>query len=207
MVLKLLLTKIFSKMKSEINLCRYFLGIFLVVQLLFIGSSNMYGQDSLAVAEVSLSFSDENDIKTIIATVVDQSGLPIEELDLYFYVTRTFSLLPIGDVFNTTDENGLVEVEFPNDLPGDTQGNVEIVVKIIESDLYNDLTLEIVKNWGIPTTQLDQSEEKRSLWAAAANAPITLVLATSGMILVIWFIIGYIIFKLFKISRIKPIKS
>ena len=167
----------------------------------------MYGQDSLAVAEVSLSFSDENDIKTIIATVVDQSGLPIEELDLYFYVTRTFSLLPIGDVFNTTDENGLVEVEFPNDLPGDTQGNVEIVVKIIESDLYNDLTLEIVKNWGIPTTQLDQSEEKRSLWAAAANAPITLVLATSGMILVIWFIIGYIIFKLFKISRIKPIKS
>ena len=207
MVLKLLLTKIFSKMKSEINLCRYFLGIFLVVQLLFIGSSNMYGQDSLAVAEVSLSFSDENDIKTIIATVVDQSGLPIEELDLYFYVTRTFSLLPIGDVFNTTDENGLVEVEFPNDLPGDTQGNVVIVVKIIESDLYNDLSLEIVKNWGIPTTQLDQSEEKRSLWAAAANAPITLVLATSGMILVIWFIIGYIIFKLFKISRIKPIKS
>ena len=79
----------------------------------------MYGQDSLAVAEVSLSFSDENDIKTIIATVADQSGLPIEELDLYFYVTRTFSLLPIGDVFNTTDENGLVEVEFPNDLPGD----------------------------------------------------------------------------------------
>jgi hypothetical protein len=207
MVLKLLLTKIFSKMKSEINLCRYFLGIFLVVQLLFIGSSNMYGQDSLAVAEVSLSFSDENDIKTIIATVVDQSGLPIEELDLYFYVTRTFSLLPIGDVFNTTDENGLVEVEFPNDLPGDTEGNVVIVVKIIESDLYNDLTLEIVKNWGIPTTQLDQSEEKRSLWAAAANAPITLVLATTGMILVVWFIIGYIIFKLIIISRIKPIKS
>ena len=81
------------------------------------------------------------------------------------------------------------------------------MVKIIESDLYNDLSLEIVKNWGIPTTQLDQSEEKRSLWAAAANAPITLVLATSGMILVIWFIISYIIFKLFKISRIKPIKS
>ena len=207
MVLKLSLNKIFSKMKTEINLCRYFLGIFLVVQLLFIGSSNMYGQDSLAVAEVSLSFSDENDIKTIIATVVDQSGLPIEELDLYFYVTRTFSLLPIGDVFNTTDENGLVEVEFPNDLPGDAEGNVEIVVKIIESDLYPDLTLNVKKNWGLPTTQLEQSEEKRSLWAAAANAPITLVLSISGMILVVWFIIGYIIYELIKISKIKPLKS
>ena len=206
MVLKLSLNKIFSKMNSNKNLYGCFLKIILLTHLLFIGGSNIYAQDSLAVAEISLSFSDENDVKTIIATAVDASGLPIEELDLYFYVTRTFSLLPIGDVFNTTDENGVVEIEFPNDLPGDTEGNVEIIVKIIESDLYHDLTLNVTKNWGIPV-QLDQSEEKRSLWAAAANAPITLVLATSGMILVIWFIIGYIIFKLFKISKVQPLKS
>jgi hypothetical protein len=205
MVLKLSLNKIFSKMKSDKNLYCCFLKIILLTHLVFIGSSNMYGQDSLAVAEVSLSFSDKNDVKTIMAMAVDQSGLPIEELDLYFFVTRTFSLLPIGDFFNTTDENGVVEVEFPNDLPGDTEGNVEIIVKIIESDLYHDLTLNVIKKWGIPTTQLDPSEEKRSLWATAANAPIALVLATSGMILVIWLIIGYIIFKLFKISKIKPI--
>lgn len=179
----------------------------LLAHLFFIGDFSMYGQDSLAVAEVSLSFSDEDDVKTIIATAVDASGIPIEELDLYFYVTRTFSELPIGDVFNTTDENGVVKIKFPNDLPGDTEGNVEIVVKIIESDLYNDFTLKVIKNWGMPTTMLDQSEEKRSLWAAAANAPITLVLATSGMILVIWFIIGYIIFILYKISRIKVVSS
>jgi hypothetical protein len=207
MVLKLSLNKIFSKMNSNKNLCGCFLKIILLTHLFFISGSNIYGQDSLATAKVSLSFSDENDVKTIIATAVDASGLPIEELDLYFYVTRTFSLLPIGDVFNTTDENGVVEIEFPNDLPGDTEGNVEIVVKIIESDFYHDLSLNVIKKWGLPTTQLDQSEEKRSLWAAAANAPITLVLATSGMILVTWFIIGYIIFKLFKISKIKPLKS
>lgn len=207
MVLKLSLNKIFSKMNSNKNLYGCFLKIILLTQLVFISGSNIYGQDSLATAKVSLSFSDENDVNTIIATAVDATGLPIEELDLYFYVTRTFSLLPIGDVFNTTDENGVVEIEFPNDLPGDTEGNVEIVVKIIESDLYHDLSLNVIKKWGIPTTQLDQSEEKRSLWAAAANAPITLVLATSGMILVTWFIIGYIIFKLFKISKIKPLKS
>ena len=206
MVLKLSLNKIFSKMNSNKNLYGCFLKIILLTHLFFISGSNIYGQDSLATAKVSLSFSDENDVKTIIATAVDASGLSIEELDLYFYVTRTFSLLPIGDVFNTTDENGVVEIEFPNDLPGDTEGNVEIVIKIIESDLYHDLTLNVTKKWGIPV-QLDQSEEKRSLWAAAANAPITLVLATSGMIVVIWFIIGYIIYKLIKISRIKPLKS
>jgi hypothetical protein len=170
-----------------------------------LNNSVIYGQDSLKNATVSLTFLEQNESKTIKAIALDQLGLPIEELDLYFYVERTFSLLPIGDVFNTTDENGEVLIEFPSDLPGDTEGNVVIVVKIIESDIYSDLTMEIKKNWGIPT-QFDQLKEKRSLWAAAANAPITLVLAVSGMILVIWYIICYIIFILFKISKIKPLK-
>lgn len=192
-------------MKSNIKPYQYFLKVLLVLNIICMGISNMYAQDSLAVAKVSLSYSDENDVKMITALATDQAGVPIEDLELYFYVKRTFSLLPIGDAFNATDENGVVEIEFPNDLPGDPYGNVEIVVKIIESDLYNDLSLETTKNWGIPT-QLDLAEEKRSLWAAAANAPITLVLVTSGMILVIWFIIGYILYILFKISKIRPLK-
>lgn len=192
-------------MKSNINLYQYILKILLVLSIIYMGSSNMYAQDSLAVAQISLSFSEENNTKIINALATDQTGVPIEDLELYFYVKRTFSLLPIGDAFNATDENGVVEIEFPNDLPGDSNGNVEIVVKIIESDLYNDLSLETTKNWGIPT-QIDLAQEKRSLWAAASNAPITLVLATSGMILVIWFIIGYIIYILFKISKIRPLK-
>ena len=181
------------------------LKAFILIGIIGLNNSIIYGQDSLEEAKVSLSFSEDNDVKSITAIANDQEGLPIEELDLYFYVKRTFSLLPIGDAFNTTDENGVVEVEFPTDLPGDTEGNVEIVVKIIESDIYNDLSLETIKNWGIPTIQPDQLEEKRSLWAAAANAPITLVLTVSGMILAIWFINCYIIFILYKISKIKPL--
>lgn len=182
------------------------LKVFILLGIMGLNYSVIYGQDSLKNAMVSLTFLEQNESKTIKATALDQLGLPIEELDLYFYVERTFSLLPIGDIFNTTDENGEVIVEFPSDLPGDTEGNVEIVVKIIESDIYNDLSMEITKNWGIPT-QLDESKEKRSLWAAAANAPITLVLSVSGMILVIWYIICYIIFILIKISKIKPLKT
>lgn len=183
------------------------LKAFILIGIMSLNFSIIYGQDSLEEAEVSLSFSENNDVKTITALVKDQEGLPVEELDLFFYVQRTFSLLPIGDAFNTTDENGVVVVEFPTDLPGDIEGNVEIVVKIIESDIYNDLSLETIKNWGIPTIQPDQLEEKRSLWAAAANAPITLVLSVSGMILVIWYINSYIIFVLYKISKIKPLTN
>lgn len=194
-------------MKAEIIINKQFLKIVAVVLLLLSNYSLSYGQeeeDEMQDAIVTLAFSEENDTKTIIATATDKDGIPIEELDLYFYVTRTFSLLPIGDVFNTTDENGEVFVEFPKDLPADTEGNVIIVVKILESDLYNDLELKTTKNWGIPAEKIDESVEKRSLWAAAANAPITLVLIVSGMILAIWFINCYIVYILIKISKIRP---
>ena len=192
-------------MKDRIYLYRTVLKIFFIGGLILLNSTTIYSQEAMEDAIVKLSFSEENDIKTIKATVLDQSGLPIEELDLYFYVKRTFGLLPIGDFFNTTDETGVVTIEFPTDLPGDAEGNVLIIVKIIESDLYHDLTLEETKKWGVPT-QIDQSQEKRSLWAAAANAPITLIVSVSSMILVIWFIILYIIFDFYKISKIKPLE-
>ena len=110
-------------------------------------------------------------------------------------------------MFNSTDENGVVEVEFPKDLPADEKGNVIIVIKILEADMYNDLTLEMTKKWGVPVILDDPKVEKRSLWAAAANAPISLVLIVSAMILVIWYIICYIIFNLYLISRIKPLNN
>lgn len=192
-------------MSDDNSLIRKILKILMITVLICISNLVIYGQEEMQDAIVSVSFSEDNDAKTIKAIATDQAGLPIEELDLYFYVKRTFSLLPIGDVFNTTDENGEVIIEFPVDLPADTEGNVIILVKILESDLYNELSIETVKNWGIKT-YIDHSQEKRSLWGAAANAPITLVLSVSGMILVIWFIIWYIIFVLFKISKIKPLQ-
>lgn len=188
---------------------KYFDIKILKVLVLFgiIGFNNsiIYGQEAMEDAIVSLSFLEENDSKIIVTKAVNQSGLPIEDLELYFYVKRTFSLLPIGDPFNATDENGIVEVEFPNDLPGGAKGDLTIVIKIFDSDLYNDLTLETTKNWGLPVEMSDSKTEKRSLWAAAANAPISLILIVSIMIISVWYIICYILFKLYKISKVKPL--
>jgi hypothetical protein len=181
------------------------LKVFILLGIIGFNNSIIYGQETMEDAIVSLSFLEENDSKIIVTKAVDQSGLPIEGLELFFFVKRTFSLLPIGDPFNETDENGIIEVEFPNDLPGDTKGDLTIVVKIIDSDLYNDLTLETTKNWGLLVEMPDSIVEKRSLWAAAANAPISLILSVSIMIISVWYVICHILFKLYKISKIKPL--
>ena len=195
------------KMRINNYLNRFVSKLLILLSLIAFNGSIVYGQDSMENAILTVSFSEDNDTKIITTKAADQSGMPIEDLELYYFVKRTFSLLPIGDPFNSTDENGIIEVKFPNDLPGDTEGNVIIVVKILESDLYNDQTLEVSKNWGIPTVIEDPKAEKRSLWAAAANAPISLIVIVSSMIIAVWYIIFYIIFKLYKISRIKPLTN
>ena len=194
-------------MRINNYLNRFVSKLLILLSLIAFNGSIVYGQDSMENAILTVSFSEDNDTKIITTKAADQSGMPIEDLELYYFVKRTFSLLPIGDPFNSTDENGIIEVKFPNDLPGDTEGNVIIVVKILESDLYNDQTLEVSKNWGIPTVTEDPKAEKRSLWAAAANAPISLIVIVSSMIIAVWYIIFYIIFKLYKISRIKPLTN
>jgi hypothetical protein len=194
-------------MRNHNFLSGEFFKILMIIGFICISNTEIYGQEEMQDAIVNVSFSEKDGSKIITAIALDQEGLPIEYLDLYFYVKRTFSLLPIGDMFNSTDENGVVEVKFPSDLPADEEGNVTIVVKIMEADMYNDLTLEMTKNWGVPVVLDDPKVEQRSLWAAAANAPISLVLIVSAMILAIWYIICYIIFNLYLISRIKRLNK
>ncbi|MBR9998215.1 MAG: hypothetical protein KFF73_04550 [Cyclobacteriaceae bacterium] len=160
------------------------------------------GQDR--TAEINLEFHEDGEIKLITATVIEVFGdsisEPVPELDLYFYVERTFKPLPIGDIFNTTDEEGKVTIEFPVDLPGDSLGNVIILARIQESDEFADTEVKQEIKWGVPL-EIRDNENKRSLWAAGANAPIPLLILVNSLILIAWSIIFYLIFKLYRISR------
>lgn len=164
--------------------------------------SNAWGQSEHAL--IKLDFTEQNGEKYVKATAYhlenDSIGDPIADLDLYFYVQRTFSQLPIGDRFNTTDENGEITVEFPSDLPGDSLGNVELIVKIQEADEYADTTVNATLKWGIPLVS-NENESERTLWAAGANAPISLLVLTNLLILVAWGIIIYIVTKIYSISK------
>ena len=155
-------------------------------------------------AVLNLTFSEKDGKKLITAKAYevagDSTGAPIPDLDLFFYVDRSFSPLPIGDVFNTTDEAGKATIEFPEDLPGDTLGNVKIIAKIKDSDDYADTEVSKVVQWGVPMI-IDHSENKRTLWAASANAPISLLLLVNGLIVAAWGIILFIFYKIYLISK------
>ena len=92
-------------------------------------------------------------VKTINITAVP--GYSRDETDsrkikLAVYVQRMFSQLKIAD---GTLKNGKCRIVFPNDIPGDSIGNIEVFVKIEDDDEYANVEKTQVIGWGIPVTE------------------------------------------------------
>lgn len=178
---------------------RVIFAVFLVVYTL-----SCFGQDHQKEARLQLQFSEQDSNKFVTAVVneVENNVLkaPVKDIAVHFYVQRTFSLFPFGEEDLLTDSSGKVTAKFPADLPGDSLGNVTIVVKLENLAEYPDAEVRKVEKWGIPVIS-NNNGEKRSLWAAGANAPISLLILVNSLIAAVWGIIFFIFFKIYKISR------
>jgi hypothetical protein len=165
----------------------------------------------------------ENDsLKKAMVYIAEMDSLgndqPVGKVPIRFYVERPLGLLPIGEDFNMTNEKGVIsmvytlpsakkrwaslhDTEFPNDLPGDPEGLLNIIVKIEDNDDYGNVELSKKLNWGVPT-HIDDKTIRRSLWASGANAPILLLLLVNSLIIATWGILVFIVYKIYKISKI-----
>lgn len=153
--------------------------------------------------EVQFMVEDSVKLVQIRVSEKDSMGLsiPQEDVEISLLVERPLSALPVGEDFNTTDEDGKVTLEFPSDLPGDIDGAVTVLVRIVENENYGTVELSQVKTWGIPTYYSDLTT-KRSLWASSANAPIPLIIFITSLIIVVWGMIFYMIYKIHQIKKL-----
>ncbi len=132
----------------------------------------------------------------------DETGqiIPLTEAECQIYVKRLFGLLPIGEP-ETTDEEGLISVEFPADIHGDESGNLTVVAKIAEHEVVGNVEVNKTINWGIPS-KTDDFYQQRELWSARANSPIALILIVNAALIGIWGMIGFIILEIIKINKL-----
>jgi hypothetical protein len=155
-------------------------------------------------SEIEIELIDQDSLKWIQVKVVEkdtvQDYIAKAGVDLNFLVERPLCFLPIAELISS-DEDGMAVVPFPSDLPGDSEGDLIIVVKIDDHEEYGTLESKVVASWGIPTL-FDDKSIKRSLWAAGANAPLTLMFLVNGLIAAAWGIMFYIIYAIYKISKL-----
>lgn len=164
---------------------------------------------SVNEANFDVSFNETDTSKQIKVSLskFDSSGTktPVADAEIKFYVQRMFSLLPIGGDYTYTGEDGELIIDFPEDLPGDSVGNVMVFVKIEENETFGNLEVMEIVQWGIPVSM--EQVSSRSLIAPRNEAPLYLLLIVNGTMIAVWGFLIYIAFQLVKIRRMKVEKD
>lgn len=152
---------------------------------------------------VKLEISTGGEIKSITASVfsADSLKLPLNEVDVHFYLKSDFGLMRVGEISNFTGVDGKVKVVFPENIIGDTEGNVKLVVKIENNFLYNDTEVFVEKQWGKPLVSHEDVFNRRSLWGARDKSPVWLLILANGILVVVWGVILFVIINLFRIKK------
>ncbi|MEQ8302437.1 MAG: hypothetical protein RIB47_03515 [Cyclobacteriaceae bacterium] len=143
--------------------------------------------DSVNTVFVSLSRWDE-----------DGNSLPIGDENIYLFVPRMYSLLPISEAY--TSETGEDEVEFPNDIPGGPNGELVIIGKLDEHDEYGTIESQSETTWGLPVS-LDVNRLPRALWSP--DAPLWMLITFIILMTGVWGHYFWIAYTLFSIKKLE----
>lgn len=150
---------------------------------------------------ISIDFQEIDSVKTIIieALEIDRDGnrIPLDATDIYCFVTRSFSLLPAGEGWF---EEGRATMEFPTSMPGDSAGNLTIVARMEDHELYGNVEVVAVKNWGV-ARPLIVAEKRRGL--GDTDAPLWMVYTLIVLLSVVWFHYMYVFYAMIKIKRLR----
>lgn len=129
-------------------------------------------------------------------TLVEGEEVPVADEDIYVYVKRMFSDMTIGEDF--LDENGEFEVEVPTDIPGNAEGDIEIIARFNDHYLFGTVEKREIIRWGIPTEHKLPGGQ-RTLWTQIA--PLWMVITLSILLLGVWGHYTFVIIQLIRIKR------
>ena len=127
----------------------------------------------------------------------------LRDAEILLFVKRYFGRLQIDKTLRT-DKNGKVSFSFPKDLPGDKNGNLELIVKVNDNN-YGEIESNGILKMGIPTDKPSLTEN-RAIWNVMAKAPYWILFTyLFGVLVVIsvFVFIGFNLYKLWKSGNIK----
>lgn len=177
----------------------------LIVLLAF--SVNGFGQEDTATnvdqnagkkeARLTLQMSANDTMHVATATVSDAvTRAPLNEIEVIFYVQRTFGLMNVGD--GTTDTTGTVSLQFPLDTrPGDKSQQLIVIARIEDNENFRDTSAQAIVKSKVPFPA--DKPIPRAL--IGARAPWWLIFSFFGTVGIIYGLFLYAIILVYKIKK------
>lgn len=144
----------------------------------------------------------EDSLLTVKVKLIDVgtgTETPVKETVVGIFVHRSFNPLKIGE--GTTDENGEATVEIPNNLPGNANGDIALMAKLDENEMYGNLEATITQPWGIPVSDKLQ-ELPRALWSS--HPPLWMMITFAVLMCTVWGHYLVIIIQMFRLRKEEP---
>ena len=171
------------------------------VKASFIGTGKLVSSEaSIKFKELNLQLTLEgkdsvNSIK-LQATTTGLKGevIPLKETNFNVYVMGLYSKLKVGECFV---DAGVGTLEFPNNIPGDENGNLKIFVRLEENEVYGEVEKIENAKWGNHRSGFIESE--RSLWTS--GAPIWMITTLIILLAGVWSHYMYAIIQMIKIRK------
>ncbi len=158
-----------------------------------------YEEADIAVKDVFLELilKEVDSVRTVFfnAYTLDslQTKIPLEETEIIFSVGGMISKMPIKQDYTV---DGSFEFEFPENISGDKNGNIEVFASIIDNDDYGNVIQKKNIKWGINKSI---TTETNKLWSDVA--PIWMYIVLSLLLIGVWANYVYTIKNLFNIKK------
>lgn len=158
-------------------------------------------------ARIKIDTASKEGVRNITVTVMKyEKGewQPANEVEMKVGIRRHGGMLSAGDEETyTSDSTGSVTVAFNKDsLPGDAKGNIILVSKVEDNDLFGNLMVEKTVPWGVSVKEDTHFFDQRTLWTTRFRAPFWLLFMAYSMVIGVWGVIVYLIIQIIKIKKL-----
>ncbi|MFN8242684.1 MAG: hypothetical protein U0X40_01410 [Ferruginibacter sp.] len=131
--------------------------------------------------------------------LADGKETPVDKTTVGVYVKRSFFPLKLGE--GTTDETGTATIEIPQQLPGDARGNITLMARLDENELYGNMEATVTQPWGVAVSD-KIVEQPRALWSA--HPPIWMLITFIILMGTVWGHYLVIVIQLYRLRKEEP---
>ena len=148
----------------------------------------------------------DSETRTVTAQLKEKVGnewVAVKEIELKLGLKRSLGNLTVGDAETfTSDSTGIASAAFIRDLmPGDEKGNLVLVARVEDNDIYGNLVVEKLVPWGAKI-KTEKNFWHRTLWSTGNRAPIWLLFLALSIVIGVWGTLFYLLKQLIKIKKL-----
>lgn len=171
------------------------------------GDEEIITDFTITKSKIALDTVTKDGIKNIIVSVMKlekEHWVPAKDVEMKIGVQRLASVLPANDAATyTTDSTGTVTVELKKiNLPGNEKGNIVLLAKTEDNDVFGNLEIQKTVHWGVATVPNIGFFDQRTLWSTRFRTPYWLLIMAWSIVIGVWGTIIYLVVQLIKIKKL-----